>query len=165
MIRLLFVTLVAMLPFSTLASAQEAEAKKVLLSPQAENTLGFLFTNLKIEFAFCAYGREEVRAFVIERVELAYIYSATIHNVDYKPCRGRGLLGDGHSHMDANNCQLSGLDRGSTVTGREKYTLLICTEGRSKIFSKREVEKSFTKEELQDIRNAVKYLGGKDPPR
>ncbi|MBX4206481.1 hypothetical protein KW784_01715 [Candidatus Parcubacteria bacterium] len=165
MIRALFVILVATLSFSTPANAQEAEAKKVLLAPRAENTLQYLFTHLKIEFAFCAYGKEETRAFVIERVELAYIYRADVHNVDYEPCRGRGLLGDGHSHMDANNCQLSGLDRGNAITGRDKYTLLVCTDERYKLFSKREIEKLFTKEELKDMREAVRFIPSKDPPR
>ena len=115
--------------------------QKIVLSPTAENNLLFLHGNLRVEFAFCAYGDTTNDLIRVRRIDLPTIYEASPVNVRYEVCKGKDLLGFGHSHVNS-VCEFSEVDFHTMLTSDPPYGFLICKNKRFVWYSKREAKKA-----------------------
>lgn len=106
-------------------SACATSPKRIVVSPQADNNLGFLYSGIPVEFAFCAYGQETKELVWVKRIDLPMILKATPDLVWYGECSGRDFLGYGHSHLEP-PCALSETDVESWQVMKPKYAFLLC---------------------------------------
>lgn len=116
------------------------EPKPLIMSPVAKAKLASLFTEYtreEIEFAFCAYGRENTHAVYVDHIKVAKAYEATYDEIYYKRCTGPGLLGDGHAHLNPDHCRISLIDQQTVVKRTDQYMILVCTDIRLRLYSKR----------------------------
>ncbi|OHA92210.1 MAG: hypothetical protein A3J09_01875 [Candidatus Zambryskibacteria bacterium RIFCSPLOWO2_02_FULL_51_21] len=114
---------------------------RLVISPVAKDNLNFLYNNLRVEFAFCAYGEQTRQLVWVRRVELPKIIKATTATVEYGYCHGRDFLGYGHSHPEPAVCGLSNIDVRTFLSDKDKHTFLVCP-GNFLSYNRKEVEAS-----------------------
>jgi hypothetical protein len=102
--------------------------QSIKVAPTPLNNLGFLYTRMPTEFAFCAYGEANDKSVNIRRIDLPFIYKATEDFVNFEPCTGRDYLGIGHSHPVGSECVFSDVDIHTLLEGKAPYGFLICED-------------------------------------
>jgi proteasome lid subunit RPN8/RPN11 len=124
-----------------LAPVEGSQSIEFRYADSVHATLQYLYENLEVEYAFCAYGKQRGKTVTIEQVILPVILQASPDAVaySYKSCPKKNLLGIGHSHPAPAMCDLSRIDVYSFMTTPLPYAFLVCPSGEHKAFVKTEV--------------------------
>lgn len=110
---------------------------KLQISPVVANNLAFLYDNLRIEYAFCGYGKIENGTVKLERITLPIITYADSMQVWFQYCPSEdGYLGLGHSHPDDYDCEPSQIDVEAFAKVKDKYAFLVCPEHQLKLLTR-----------------------------
>jgi hypothetical protein len=133
MATILSVWMVLWASTATISEGSGSDGPWVIVSDHAKNNLEFLYENLSIEFAVCAYGRKIGSSVLIEKVDLPKIYGklGSFAHLVYEDCPGDyrdGLLGVVHSHPVGTMCRFSPQDKIGLVASRYTYDFIYCQD-------------------------------------
>lgn len=98
------------------------------VTPRVLNNIRFLYNQMPVEFAFCAFGKVKNDVIHIERIELAYTLAANETSISYLMCDEPGFLGIGHSHPKGTVCEFSETDISTLIRTDSPYAFIACED-------------------------------------